>query len=140
MLDTIMLTLKTMGWLGIIFGILVMVNTICGTVTNIYHGENFSWKKMLKGLGKALIFYASSVATAVAFTILPFVNTMITDTFGKVLIETDMLETLSCVGVLGICIAAIVAQGKKALESITALSGIKSEKEEITWEVEEDEQ
>ena len=35
MLEAILSTLSIMGWLGIILAILVVVNTVCGTVFNI---------------------------------------------------------------------------------------------------------
>lgn len=44
MLNAILLTLKTMGWLGIILGLLVIVNTICGTLYNVA-----TKKKLLAG-------------------------------------------------------------------------------------------
>ena len=66
MKDVIILTLQAMGWLGIVLGILVVVNTICGTLYNITTGqESFSWKKLFKGLGKALIFYISAALLGV---------------------------------------------------------------------------
>lgn len=49
MLEAIMLTLKIMGWLGIVLGILVGVNIVTGTIVNIWSGkETFSWKKNVK--------------------------------------------------------------------------------------------
>ena len=35
MLNAILNTLHIMGWLGIVFGILVITNTIAGTISNI---------------------------------------------------------------------------------------------------------
>ena len=55
MLEAIISTLKTMGWLGVVLGMLVVVNTICGIIHNISEGEPFSWSKLLRGLGKAVI-------------------------------------------------------------------------------------
>ena len=35
MLEAILTTLSIMGWLGIVLGLIVIVNTICGTIFNI---------------------------------------------------------------------------------------------------------
>ncbi len=127
MLNAILSTLSIMGWLGIILGILVVTNTLSGTLYNIYEKkEKFSLKKLFKGLGKALIFYISSGLLSVAFTMLPYINEMITDSFGVVLLSNDLLNTLSSAGVLGVVVASIVAQGKKAVEGTTKLAGINS--------------
>ena len=137
MKDAIILTLQAMGWLGIVLGILVVVNTICGTLYNITTGqESFSWKKLFKGLGKALIFYISAALLSIAFTMLPFINEMITNTFGTKLLTEELLTTLSGVGVLGVVVSTIVVQGKKAIVGILQLANISANTEEITWEVE----
>ena len=139
MLEAILSTLSIMGWLGIILGILVIVNTVCGTIYNICSGkENFKWKKLFKGLGKAGIFYISAAFLSVAFTMLPFINEMITDAFGTVLISTELLNTLSSVGVLGVVASVIVIQAKKAIQGITSLANMSSDTEVITWKVEEE--
>ena len=139
MLEAILSILKIMGWLGVILGILVVVNISTKTIYNVWSSkELFSWKKMLKGIGKALVFYVSAVFICIAFTILPYVNEMITDTFGMILISNEMLETLSSVGVLGTVISAIVIQGKSAIAGILALSKMSTNSEEITWTVEEE--
>lgn len=139
MLEAIMLTLKIMGWLGIVLGILVGVNIVTGTIVNIWSGkETFSWKKMLKGISKSVIFYFSAVAIGVAFTMLPFINEMITSTFGIMLLSNEMLNTLSSVGVLGVVVSTIVVQGKKAIAGVVNLANISSDSEEITWKVEEE--
>ena len=139
MLEAILSTLSIMGWLGVILGILVIVNTICGTIYNICSGkENFKWKKLFKGLGKAGIFYISAAFLSVAFTMLPFINEMITDSFGTMLISTELLNTLSSVGVLGVVASVIVIQAKKAIQGITNLANMSSETEVITWKVEEE--
>lgn len=139
MLEAILSILKIMGWLGVILGILVVVNISTKTIYNVWSSkELFSWKKMLKGIGKALVFYISAVFICIAFTILPYVNEMITDTFDMVLISNEMLETLSSVGVLGTVISAIVMQGKSAISGILALSKVSTNSEEITWTVEEE--
>lgn len=141
MLNAILSIMKIMGWLGIILGILAFVNIATKTIKNIWSSEElFCWKKMLKGIGKVLIFYISSVLICVAFTILPFVNEMIADTFGLMLISGEMLETLSSVGVLGVVISVIIAQGKKAIEGLTSLSKVTTSTEKITWEVTEEEE
>lgn len=139
MLEAIMLTLKIMGWLGIVLGILVGVNIVTGTIVNIWSGkETFSWKKMLKGISKSVIFYFSAVAIGVAFTMLPFINEMITSAFGIMLLSNEMLNTLSSVGVLGVVVSTIVVQGKKAIIGVVNLANISSDSEEITWKVEEE--
>ena len=139
MLEAILSTLSIMGWLGIILGILVIVNTVCGTIYNICSGkENFKWKKVFKGLGKAGIFYISAAFLSVAFTMLPFINEMITDAFGAVLISTELVKTLSSVGVLGVVASVIVIQAKKAIQGITSLANMSSDTEVITWKVEEE--
>lgn len=141
MLGAIISTLTTMGWLGIVLGILVIVNTICGTLFNMHNGEVFSWKKMGKGILKAGIFYVSSGATAVAFTMLPYINDMITNGFGVMLLSSELLNTLSSVAVLGIVVGTVVVQGKKALQGILDLANMSSgSKEEITWEVNDNEE
>lgn len=139
MLEAIILTLKIMGWLGIVLGILVGVNIVTGTIVNIWSGkETFSWKKMLKGISKSVIFYFSAVAIGVAFTMLPFINEMITSAFGIMLLSNEMLNTLSSVGVLGVVVSTIVVQGKKAIAGVVNLANISSDSEEITWKVEEE--
>ena len=139
MLEAILSILKIMGWLGIILGILVVVNISTKTIYNVWSSkELFSWKKMLKGISKSLVFYISAVFICIAFTILPYVNEMITSTFGMILISNEMLETLSSVGVLGTVISAIVMQGKSAITGILGLSKVSTNSEEITWSVEEE--
>lgn len=139
MLEAILSTLSIMGWLGVILGILVIVNTICGTIYNICSGkENFKWKKLFKGLGKAGIFYISAAFLSVAFTMLPFINEMITNSFGTMLISTELLNTLSSVGVLGVVASVIVVQAKKAIQGITNLANMSADTEVITWKVEEE--
>ena len=139
MLEAILSTLSIMGWLGIILSILVIVNTVCGTIYNICSGkENFKWKKLFKGLGKAGIFYISAAFLRVAFTMLPFINEMITDAFGTILISTELLNTLSSVGVLGVVASVVVVQAKKAIQGVTSLANMSADTEVITWKVEEE--
>lgn len=88
---------------------------------------------MFKGIGKVSVFYFSAVAVSIAFTILPFINEMITTFFGVMLISNDTLNTLSSTGILGIVMATVVMQGTKAIQSILELSKTSTgEKEEIT--------
>jgi hypothetical protein len=141
MLEAILSTLTTMGWLGVVLGILVIVNTVCGTVYNVHNGEQYSWKKMFKGIGKSVIFYVSAVLTGIACTILPFINEMITSSFGVILLSGDLLNTLSGVAVLGIVVSTVVVQAKKAITGIVDLANMSADvKEEITWEVIENEE
>ena len=124
MKEAILQTLKIMGLLGVVFFILVLVNTVCGVLYNTSNGEEFSIKKLFKGLLKSLIFYLSSGATVIAFTLLPFINDLITKSFEVELLSSDLLNTLSSVAVLAIVIAAIITQGRKALEGIRSLSDV----------------
>ena len=143
MLKALLETLQIMGWLGAVLGILVLINIITATILNVWSGaETFNWKKMGKGILKSLIFYLSAAALSVAFTILPFINEMITNSFGIMLLSDEMLETLSSVGVLGVVMSAIVIQGKNAISSVLKFANISTnvKEEEITWEVEEEEE
>lgn len=138
MLDTILSTLTIMGWMGIVLGILVIVNVSTSSIYNVWSSkEKFSWKKMLKGLVKAVVFYISAAALSVAFTILPFINDMISNAFGTELISNDVLEMLSSAGVLGTVVTAIIMQGKRALTGLLKMQEV-STSEEITWNVEEE--
>lgn len=128
-----------MGWLGVVLALVVIVNTVCGTVFNISSKkEVFSWARLFKGLGKSLIFYVSATLMGVACTMLPYINEMITKAFGTVLLSNDILTTLSSVGVLGVVVAAIVSLGKKAIANVVKLANMAYETEEITWNVEEE--
>lgn len=139
MLNAILTTLKIMGWLGVVLALVVIVNTVCGTVFNISSKkEIFSWARLFKGLGKSLIFYVSATLMGVACTMLPYINEMITKAFGTVLLSNDILTTLSSVGVLGVVVAAIVSLGKKAIANVVKLANMAYETEEITWNVEEE--
>lgn len=138
MLEAILSTLRIMGWLGVVLGILAIVNISTSTIYNIWSSkEKFSWKKLIKGFVKVAIFYASAAALSVAFTILPFINGMITTTFGTELIGNDTLQTLSSVGVLGTVVTAIIMQGKRALTALVKMQEV-STSEEITWSIEEE--
>lgn len=133
MLEAIVNTLQIMGWLGIILGILVIVNITTKTIYNVWSSQElFSWKKMVRGIGKSVVFYLSAVAISVAFTILPYVNEMITNSFGVMLVSNEMLETLSSVGVFSIVMTAVVLQAKKAIAGITEMLKVSTGDEQIT--------
>lgn len=139
MLEAILNTLMIMGWLGIALGILAIVNIITGTLTNIWSGqEEFNLKKMLKGIGKIIAFYICTAFVGIAFTMLPFINEMIVNAFGVMLLSNDILNTFSSIGVLGVVISTLVVQAKKAIQGIIKLANLSSESEEITWTVEEE--
>lgn len=139
MLEAIMETLKIMCWLGVVLGILVVVNITSKTIYNVWSSkELFSWRKMLKGIGKSLVFYLSAVAISIACTILPYVNEMITASFGVMLVSNETLEVLSSVGILGIVMTTVVTQAKKAISGIATLSSVSTSDEEISWTVEEE--
>lgn len=137
--QALLLTLKIVAWLGIVLGIEVLVNTTTGVIYNISEkNEGFSWKKLLKGIGKAVIFYLSAGLLSIAFTMLPFINNMITEVFDIQLLSPEILNTLSAVAVLGIVISAIVAQGKKAIKGVMDLMDVSADVEKITWKVEDE--
>lgn len=136
MLESIKVTINTMEWLGLVLAILVLVNTFCGTMVNIYGGEAFSWKKLFKGLGKSIVFYISAAVTGVAFTLLPYINEMISNNFNISLISNELLNTLSATAVLGVVVSTVIIQAKKALQGIIELANISiDKKEEITWDI-----
>lgn len=139
MLEAILSTLSIMGWLGIVLGILVVANTMCGTLRNVYQGEDFSWKKMITGILKSVIFYIGAAMLGVAFTMLPYINDMIIASFGVELLSSELLNALSSVGVLGTIVSTIVVQGKKAITGIITLANTSADTEQITWEVIEEE-
>ncbi len=95
---------------------------------------------MLKGIAKVLAFFICSVFVAIAFTMLPFINEMITNAFGVILLSSELLNTLSSIAVLGVVTAAIVVQGKKAIQGIVDLANISSDTEVITWKVKDNEE
>ncbi len=130
MVEAILSTLTIMGWLGIVLGILAIVNIITKTLVNIWeNNEKFDWRKMIKGIVKVLVFFISSAFVAVGFTILPFINEMITNAFGMELISHEVLNTFSSVAILGIVISTILVQAKKAIKGITNLANISSREE-----------
>lgn len=140
MLETIMPTLSIMGYLGIILGILVLINTVCGIMKNMNEGQEFSFAILFRGLLKAVIFYACSSMMSVAFAMLPEVNAMIQNLTGIQLFGQETLNTLSSVAVFTVVVAAVTAQGKSALEGITGLLNVKINNEAITWEVDDSEE
>ena len=141
MVEAILKTLQIMGWLGVALIILAIVNIVTGTLINIWSGkETFNGEKMIKGIAKVLTFYICSVLVAIAFTMLPFINEMITNAFGVILLSSELLNTLSSVAVLGVVTAAIIVQGKKAIQGVVDLANISSDTEVITWEVKDDEE
>lgn len=140
MLEAIISTLSIMGWLGIVLGILVIVNTLCGTMRNIYEGQEFTWKRLFTGLLKSLAFYIGAAMVGVAFTMLPYINEMIVAGFNVTLLSTELLNALSSVGVLGTVISTITVQGKKAIQGIIELAQVSADTEQITWDVWEDEE
>ena len=71
---------------------------------------------------------------------LPYINTMITDAFGVVLLSSELLNTLSSVAVLGIVVASVVTQAKKAFANVSKLSTMSSEVEVIISDVTESEE
>ena len=80
MKEALMATLSVVGWLGIILAMLLVVNTVCGVIYNTNEKqENFSFKKLFKGIFKSIVFYGCMALLAVAFTLLPYVNEMITN-------------------------------------------------------------
>ena len=139
MWESILKTLEIMGWLGAVLGILAFANIVTKTIVNVWSKkEDFSWKKMLKGIGKVLVFYLSTIIVSIAFTMLPFINEMVSTAFGIELFSNETLTTLSSVAVLSVVATVILSQGKKAIEGILELSKIETgDKEEITWEVDE---
>lgn len=131
MWDMILNTLQIMGYLGIVLGILAIVNITTQTLVNVWNNkEKFDWKKMIKGIIKVLVFFISSTFVAIAFTILPFINLMITNSFGTELISNELLNTFSNVGVLAIVISTITIQARKALDGVLKLANISSNIEE----------
>ena len=65
---------------------------------------------------------------------------MIVNSFGVILLSTELLNTLSSVAVLGIVVSTVVVQAKKAIEGIIKLANISVGEEKITWEVIEEEE
>ena len=92
---SILETLYVMGWMGIVLFLLAIVNIVGSTVYNVKQKqEGFSFKRLFGGLGRTALFYGSSIFVAVAFTIVPYINEMISSSFGVELFGSDMLQTL----------------------------------------------
>lgn len=127
MLETLMQTLIIMGWLGIVLVILAFVNILTGTLVNIWSGkEEFSGKKMAQGITKVLAFYICAVFVAVAASLLPSINTMITNAFQVQLLTDELLNTFSSIAVLGVVISTIIVHAKKAITGIGELANLSS--------------
>ena len=123
MWESISATLNIILWIGAVLGLELVVNTLCGVIYNVGEGkEEFSWKKLLMGIGKALAFYVCVGLLSIAFTMLPFVNAMVVEVFGVELLSSAVLDTLSTAAIFGIAAAAITVQGKKAIEGIFSLA------------------
>lgn len=125
MLEVILPTLSVMGWLGLILGILVLINTVCGIIKNTSEGQKFSLKILGKGLLKAFVFYACAALMGVAFAMLPEANHMIVEVTGVQLFAQETLNTLSSVTVFAIVAAAVIAQGKNAVKAVSELLSVK---------------
>lgn len=137
--EALILTLQIIAWLGAVLGMEIIVNTACGIIYNTSElNEKFSWKKLFKGLGKAIVFYASAALLSMAFTMLPFINDMIVEVFKVELLSSEILNTLSTTAILGIVISSIIMQGKKAIKGMVDLMEVSSDVEKVTWKVEEE--
>lgn len=124
MWEAVCATLNIVMWIGVILGLLLIVNTMCGIICNLNKGESFSWNKFFQGIGKAVAFYAGIALLSVVSTLLPFINAMVVEVFKIELLSSSVLNTLSTAAIFGIAAAAITVQGKKALENLMNLSKI----------------
>ena len=136
MWEAVCATLNIVMWIGVILGLLLIVNTMCGIICNLNKGESFSWNKFFQGIGKAVAFYAGIALLSVVSTLLPFINAMVVEVFNIELLSSSVLNTLSTAAIFGIAAAAITVQGKKALENIfelakLSLGNLEVKKEEI---------
>lgn len=136
MWEAVCATLNIVMWIGVILGLLLIVNTMCGIICNLNKGESFSWNKFFQGVGKAVAFYAGIALLSVVSTLLPFINAMVVEVFKIELLSSSVLNTLSTAAIFGIAAAAITVQGRKALENLMNLSKISLNTLEIK-EVEE---
>ena len=131
MLETVIETLTIMGWLGIVLIILAFVNILTGTLVNIWSGkEKFNGNKMVQGIIKVLAFYVCAVFVAIAASLLPSINTMITNAFQVQLLTDELLNTFSSISVLGVVISTIVVHAKKAIVGIGELASLSSKENE----------
>lgn len=124
MWEAVCATLNIVMWIGVILGLLLIVNTMGGIICNLNKGESFSWNKFFQGIGKAVAFYAGIALLSVVSTLLPFINAMVVEVFKIELLSSSVLNTLSTAAIFGIAAAAITVQGKKALENLMNLSKI----------------
>ena len=124
MWEAVCATLNIIMWIGVILGLLLIINTSCGIICNLNKGEPFSWKKFFQGIGKAFAFYLSIGLLSVVSTLLPFINTMVVDVFKIELLSPEILNALSTTAIFGIAAAAITIQAKKALENVLGLAKI----------------
>ena len=69
---------------------------------------------------------------------LPFINDMMANAFSTVLISTELLNTLSSVGVLSVVVSVIVVQAKKAVQGIMNLANINIDTKVTTNKKEEE--
>jgi hypothetical protein len=65
---------------------------------------------------------------------LPEINTMIQQVTGVQLFSQDTLNTLSSVAVFAVVVAAVIAQGRSALEGVTELLAVKINPDKILKE------
>ena len=122
MWEAVCATLNIVMWIGVILGLLLIVNTMCGIICNLNKGESFSWNKFFQGIGKAVAFYTGIALLSVVSTLLPFINAMVVEVFNIELLSSSVLNTLSTAAIFGIAAAAITVQGKKALKNIFELA------------------
>ena len=106
MLEAIMEILRIMGWVGVVLGIIATVNLICGTNLLISTWSNIFLKKFFKGILKCNFLY-EAVFVSVAFTMLPYINTMITDALDRLLSKAIIKHFIKCRS-LGIVVASVV--------------------------------
>lgn len=139
MWEAVCATLNIVMWIGVVLGLLLIVNTMCGIICNMNKGEPFSWEKLLKGIGKAVAFYLGIALLSIVSTLLPFVNAMVVEVFSIELLSSSVLDTLSTAAIFGIAAAAITVQGKKALNNIFELAKLSLGTIEIKEEEKEDE-
>lgn len=132
MLETVMQTLIIMGWLGIVLIILAFVNIVTGTLVNIWSGkEEFNGRKMAQGIIKVIAFYICAIFVAIAASLLPSINTMITNAFQVQLLTDELLNTFSSIAVLSVVISTIVVHAKKAIFGIKDLAELSANEEKV---------
>ena len=125
MLEAILKTLEMMGWLGIVLAILAFVNILTNTLINVWcKGEKFDVKRLLKGIGKVAAFYVCTALVGIAFALLPFINSMINNTFQIAILSEDILSTFSTVAIFTEIASILIIQAKKAYKGIVELADI----------------